>query len=76
LILLDANFLTTSPDKLDFLNKQKKAILFQILRIASFETLNNFENNNCSTDVFYAISHGVHRGVLKEGKVMKEIFYK
>ena len=66
---LDANFLTTSPDKLDFLNKQNcKSYFIPNPTDPSFETLNNFNNNNCSTDVFYAISHGVHRGVLKEGK--------
>ena len=34
----------------------------------SFEVLNNFDNDNCSMDVFFALSHGVHRGVLKRGK--------
>ena len=34
----------------------------------SFEVLNNFNNNECSMDVFFALSHGVHRGVLKRGK--------
>ena len=30
----------------------------------SFETLKNYENN-CTNDVFFALSHGVHRGNLK-----------
>ena len=34
----------------------------------SFEVLNNYENNHCSMDVFFALSHGVHRGILKKGK--------
>ena len=34
----------------------------------SFEVLNNYENNRCSMDVFFALSHGVHRGILKRGK--------
>ena len=34
----------------------------------SFEVLNNFKNNHCSMDVFFALSHGVHRGILKKGK--------
>ena len=34
----------------------------------SFETLNNF-NKSCNVDVFFALSHGVHRGVLKTGKI-------
>ena len=33
----------------------------------SFETLNNF-HKSCNVDVFFALSHGVHRGVLKSGK--------
>ena len=33
----------------------------------SFETLNNFEKS-CNVDLFFALSHGVHRGVLKTGK--------
>ena len=34
----------------------------------SFEVLNNFNNKQCSMDVFFALSHGVHRGILKKGK--------
>ena len=34
---------------------------------SSFETLNNF-NQTCDVDVFFALSHGVHRGILKKGK--------
>ena len=33
----------------------------------SFETLNNFDHK-CNMDVFFALSHGVHRGILKSGK--------
>ena len=31
------------------------------------ETLDNFKKD-CSNDVFFALSHGVHRGILKSGK--------
>ena len=34
----------------------------------SFEVLNNYNNDNCSMDVFFALSHGVHRGSLRPGK--------
>ena len=34
----------------------------------SFETLDNSKVNNFTNDVFFAISHGVHRGILKKGK--------
>ena len=33
----------------------------------SFEILKNYEND-CQYDVFFAMSHGVHRGGLKKGK--------
>ena len=34
----------------------------------SFEMLNNYNNKSCIFDVFFALSHGVHRGILKRGK--------
>jgi glycosyltransferase involved in cell wall biosynthesis len=64
----DANFITTSPDVLDFLPKKKLSLFMPNPTDPSFEVLNNYENNNCSMDVFFALSHGVHRGVLKRGK--------
>ena len=40
----------------------------------SFETLNNF-NKSCSIDVFFALSHGVHRGILKSGKIDDRVIF-
>ena len=34
----------------------------------SFETLKNYKNDSFNNDVFFAMSHGVHRGKLKKGK--------
>ena len=64
---VDASFLTTSPTALNFMPKER---CFYIPNPSdnSFETLNNF-NKPCNVDVFFALSHGVHRGVLKTGKV-------
>ena len=64
--VVDSTFLTTSPDALNFLNKEKS---FYIPNPCdkSFEILNNFQKS-CNVDVFFALSHGVHRGVLKSGK--------
>ena len=64
--VVDSTFLTTSPDVLGFLDKEKS---FYIPNPSdkSFEILNNF-NRSCNVDVFFALSHGVHRGVLKSGK--------
>ena len=40
----------------------------------SFETLNNYEHS-CNIDVFFALSHGVHRGILKSGKTDDRITF-
>jgi len=64
----DANFITTSPDVLNFLPKKKLSLFMPNPTDPSFEVLNNYENTNCSMDVFFALSHGVHRGILKRGK--------
>ena len=64
---IDASFLTTSPDVLDFLPKKNEFYFIPNPADPSLETLNNF-NKFCPMDVFFAISHGVHRGELKTGK--------
>ena len=64
----DSNFITTSPDVLNFLPQGKKCLFMPNPTDESFEVLNNYENNYCSMDVFFALSHGVHRGILKRGK--------
>ena len=64
----DANFITTSPDALNFLPNNKLCLFMPNPTDSSFEVLNNYENNYCSMDVFFALSHGVHRGILKKGK--------
>ena len=65
---VDATFVTTSPSALNFLKKKDKSFYIPNPSDKSFETLNNF-NKSCSVDVFFALSHGVHRGVLKMGKL-------
>ena len=64
---MDSNFCTTSPDVLN-LPKDKKIKYIPNPVDESFEKLNVFSNNNLINDVFFALSHGVHRGVLKKGK--------
>ena len=61
---IDANYITTSPDVLKFLPKSVENFFIPNPSDPSFETLNNF-NHSCSNDVFFALSHGVHRGQLK-----------
>ncbi len=62
---LDATFLTSSPDTLS--KKIPNSYYIPNPSDQSFEILKNYENNNLN-DVFFAMSHGVHRGNLKKGK--------
>ena len=71
--VVDSTFLTTSPDVLNFL-KNKKSFYIPNPSDKSFEILNNF-NKSCNVDVFFALSHGVHRGVLKSGKTDDRITF-
>ncbi len=64
--VVDSTFLTTCPDVLSFL-KEKNSYFIPNPSDKSFETLNNFKKS-CNVDLFFALSHGVHRGVLKTGK--------
>ena len=66
--VVDASFLTTSPSALDFLPNKDNSYYIPNPSDKSFETLNNYKNS-CNVDVFFALSHGVHRGVLKSGKI-------
>ena len=71
---IDASFLTSDPNNLDF--KINNSFFMPNPSDFSFETLNNYETN-CKNDLFFAMSHGVHRGILKKGKFDdREIFIK
>jgi glycosyltransferase involved in cell wall biosynthesis len=63
--LVDASFLTTDPLALDF--KIKNCFFIPNPCDISFETLKNY-TKDCDNDLFFAMSHGVHRGDLKKGK--------
>jgi len=72
--LMDCSFCTTSPDILKFPKKYK---VFFIPNPAdeSFENLHIYNNKYYNNDVFFGMSHGVHRGSLKKGKFDKrEVF--
>ena len=68
--VIEANFLTTSPEVLNFLPKKIENYFIPNPADSSFEILDNFKKD-CNMDVFFALSHGVHRGVLKSGKFDK-----
>ena len=69
---VDATFLTTSPSVLS--KKISNSYFIPNPSDHSFETLKNYQSD-CQNDVFFAMSHGVHRGALKKGKSdNREIF--
>ncbi len=72
--LMDANFCTSDPKMLKI--KKDKPIYYLPNPVdESFEVLKNDQNSYLNNDVFFAMSHGVHRGVLKKGKFdEREIF--
>jgi glycosyltransferase involved in cell wall biosynthesis len=65
--IMDANFCTTEPKSLNF--KNNYPVYFMPNPVdESFEILHNYKKKFFNNDVFFAMSHGVHRGVLKSGK--------
>jgi len=69
---LDKTFLTTDPNSLTL--KIPNSYFIPNPCDKSFEVLENYKNR-CDFDVFFAMSHGVHRGELKKGKIdNREIF--
>ena len=69
---IDATFITTSPDYI--LPKLQNAYFIPNPTDESFETLEVY-NNKSSKDLFFAMSHGVHRGVLKKSKFDDREFF-
>ena len=64
-LYVDATFLTSDPSVLS--EKINNSYYIPNPCDKSFEVLKNYEND-CNNDVFFAMSHGVHRGGLKNGK--------
>ena len=63
---IDASFITTDPKSIDF--NVNNSYFIPNPADESFETLKNYEENPIN-DLFFAMSHGVHRGILKKGKI-------
>ena len=70
--VIDTSFLTSNPSALNF--DIPNSYFIPNPCDESFESLKNY-NNGHTKDVFFAMSHGVHRGQLKKGKKdNREIF--
>jgi glycosyltransferase involved in cell wall biosynthesis len=69
---IDSTFLTTCPSILS--KKIKNSYFMPNPSDMSFETLKNYQHK-CENDIFFAMSHGVHRGELKKGKIDNREFF-
>ena len=73
---MDHSFCTTHPDALKFGHKYKISFIPNPVD-PSLDNLSAYKYKNPEYDLFFAMSHGVHRGVLKKGKFdEREIFIK
>ncbi len=71
--LMDSNFCTTSPTAIN-LNKKKCHYIPNPVD-PTLDNMQIFKNKNFIYDIFFAMSHGVHRGTLKQGKIDNREFF-
>ena len=72
--IVDANFCTTHPKKIKSLNRKNVQFIPNPVDEA-FENLKIIKKKVSKYDLFFALSHGVHRGTLKKGKIdNREVF--
>ena len=69
---IDSTFLTSCPSALS--KKINNSYFMPNPSDESFEILKNYQHKS-EYDVFFAMSHGVHRGELKKGKIDKREFF-
>ena len=65
---VDRSFITSSPKKLKNLKNSKKIKFIPNPVDKSIDHFSNYNNKNLEYDLFFAISHGQNRAVLKKGK--------
>ena len=71
--LMNANFCTTHPSAINF--NKKKCFYIPNPVDKTLDNLQIFKSKNYIYDIFFAMSHGVHRGVLKQGKIDPREFF-
>ncbi len=73
--LVDHSFITTSPSVLDISKKLKKKVHFFMTPVdRNIECFDAYKLNP-ENDVFYAMSHGVNRAILKQGKIDNRVIF-
>ena len=65
---VDHNFITTHPSILNFIKNKKNYSYMPIPVDKNIERLNVYENKTPIYDLFFTMSHGVNRGILKSDK--------
>jgi len=65
---IDSNFITTHPSVLNFLKSKKNYFYLPIPVDKNIEKLNVYNNDESIYDLFFTMSHGVNRGILKPNK--------
>jgi len=66
---VDQYFITTDKNNIDTSIPKKKLNFIPVPCSNLSENLNLYKTKNHEFDIFYAVSHGVNRGVLKKNKV-------
>ncbi len=64
----DTNFITSDPNVLNFIDSDKTFFIPNVCD-KSIDVLENYKYTNLEYDVFFALSHGQHRGVMKKGHI-------
>ena len=62
------NFITTHPSVFSFLKDKKNYFYLPIPADKNIERLNIYNNKESIYDLFFTMSHGVNRGILKDNK--------
>ena len=65
---MDHNFITTHPSALNFINNKDNYSYMPIPVDENIERLKVYENKESIFDLFFTLSHGVNRGILKTDK--------
>ena len=73
--LVDHSFITTNPSVINISTKQAQNIHYFITPVdKNIECFDVFKLNP-ENDIFYAMSHGVNRAILKEGKIDSRVTF-
>jgi len=70
----DTNFITSDPSKLEFIDTEKTFFIPNVCD-SSIDILENYKFLDLPYDIFFALSHGQHRGGLKTGYIDERAFF-